>query len=81
MGQSLSTDKVVTHSKRDKISRYKNEIKDYILERVLSLRDNEFRSRNQNLYFWLSVSLLLFYFDVTNNLLCNYVFRVPFFKF
>ena len=49
IGQNFSTDKVITYGKRERIFRDKNEIKDHILERVLSLRDEEFRSRNQNL--------------------------------
>ena len=49
MGQNLSTDKFIIYSKRDRIFRDKNEIKDHTLERVLSLRGKAFWGRNQNL--------------------------------
>jgi hypothetical protein len=48
----------------------------------MSLRDKEFRSKNKICNCAdLLVLLLLFYFNFTNNLLCNYVFWVPYFKF
>ena len=74
-GQNLSTDKFIMYSKQDMIFLDTNGIKGHILEKVMSLRDKEFRSKNKICNCAdLLVLLLLFYFNFTNNLLCNYVF-------